>query len=297
MKKKGFTLIELLAVIVILAIIAVITMPMIMNVIEKAKLGALEDSAYGLIEAANLYYTKNISEGINENISFIPDETKKGMYAGETKLSYRGSLPETGSEVLLKTDGTVGIKIIIGNYCAVKTTTETKVTILDNDCVTTLDGNIIEEIVSNQITELQTLIGSNDISTIGDGTITGAINNLSSSVNNITIFSNDEKIVGKWTDGKTIYQKTIYTTVQGAINYDLSAMNQIWLDSNNSFMYGYNNGGAAYEFIPLPYASTAGGTYSATVTFAKNNNKIFLDAGSAWTFNYAYITLRYTKSS
>ena len=36
--KKGFTLIELLAVIVILAIIAVITVPMIMNVIDKAKL-------------------------------------------------------------------------------------------------------------------------------------------------------------------------------------------------------------------------------------------------------------------
>ena len=39
MKKKGFTLVELLAVIVILAIIALITTPLILNVIENAKKG------------------------------------------------------------------------------------------------------------------------------------------------------------------------------------------------------------------------------------------------------------------
>ena len=37
MNKKGFTLIELLAVIVILAIIALITAPIILGVIENAK--------------------------------------------------------------------------------------------------------------------------------------------------------------------------------------------------------------------------------------------------------------------
>ena len=38
MKKKGFTLIELLAVIIVLAIFALIAMPIIFNVIENAKL-------------------------------------------------------------------------------------------------------------------------------------------------------------------------------------------------------------------------------------------------------------------
>ena len=51
MKRKGFTLIELLAVIVILAVIALISTPMILGIIEKAKKGGAESSALGYIEA------------------------------------------------------------------------------------------------------------------------------------------------------------------------------------------------------------------------------------------------------
>ncbi len=49
--QKGFTLIELLAVIVILAVIALIATPLIMNVINNAKQGADRDAAYGVIKA------------------------------------------------------------------------------------------------------------------------------------------------------------------------------------------------------------------------------------------------------
>lgn len=49
--QKGFTLIELLAVIVILAVIALIATPMILGVIDSAKKGAAESSAYGYISA------------------------------------------------------------------------------------------------------------------------------------------------------------------------------------------------------------------------------------------------------
>ena len=40
MKRKGFTLIELLAVIVILAVVALISMPLVLSTIDKAKKGA-----------------------------------------------------------------------------------------------------------------------------------------------------------------------------------------------------------------------------------------------------------------
>ena len=52
--KKGFTLIELLAVIVVLAIIALIASPIIINIIDNAKKKVAIDSAYGYIEAVEL---------------------------------------------------------------------------------------------------------------------------------------------------------------------------------------------------------------------------------------------------
>ena len=50
MKRKGFTLIELLAVIVVLAIIALIATPIVMNTIKNAKKGAAERSADSYIK-------------------------------------------------------------------------------------------------------------------------------------------------------------------------------------------------------------------------------------------------------
>ena len=48
--KKGFTLIELLAVIVVLAIIALIATPIVMNTIKNAKKGAAERTADNYIK-------------------------------------------------------------------------------------------------------------------------------------------------------------------------------------------------------------------------------------------------------
>ena len=69
MNKKGFTLIELLAVIVILAIIALIATPIVMNTISKAQEGADLRSveAYGK-EIESLYY-----QALIENPTVTPD--------------------------------------------------------------------------------------------------------------------------------------------------------------------------------------------------------------------------------
>ena len=68
MKHKIFTLVELLAVIVILVVISLITIPIIGNVIEDSRRKAFESSVQGLVESAN-YYT------IEHN----------GIYIGEKK--------------------------------------------------------------------------------------------------------------------------------------------------------------------------------------------------------------------
>lgn len=87
--KKGFTLIELLAVIVVLAIIALIATPMILGVIDSAKSGAAESSAYGYIEAIE-------KTGLKEMIDRGNYETKKdGIYDLNTigTVKYKGKSP------------------------------------------------------------------------------------------------------------------------------------------------------------------------------------------------------------
>ena len=82
MKKKGFTLIELLAVIVILAIIALIAVPVIMNIISSARESAFEDTAYGLIDAGEMYYASSLLEnGMASDVEFT---ITNGEFVGET---------------------------------------------------------------------------------------------------------------------------------------------------------------------------------------------------------------------
>ena len=49
MKKRGFTLIELLAVIVVLAIIALIATPLVLNTIENSRKGAFEQTINSIV--------------------------------------------------------------------------------------------------------------------------------------------------------------------------------------------------------------------------------------------------------
>ncbi len=98
MKEKGFTLIELLAVIVILSVITLITIPMITNVIEESKKKALASSVEGLVESANLYAIEN--DGVYE---FLFDKEHKGSTLKGEKLEYKGNIDGEGKLYLDKT--------------------------------------------------------------------------------------------------------------------------------------------------------------------------------------------------
>ena len=107
MKKKGFTLIELLAVIVILAIIALIAIPLIGNVIEKAKIGALENSVNGLVESANMYYANQSIKG--EQSTETVFDFVNGEQTSTEKLSYKGKV--YNGKLILHTNGEVAVCI------------------------------------------------------------------------------------------------------------------------------------------------------------------------------------------
>ena len=66
--RRGFTLIELLAVIVILAIIALIATPIVLDIIDEARSGSNERTIENIMHASELYYAQESMDG-NSNIS------------------------------------------------------------------------------------------------------------------------------------------------------------------------------------------------------------------------------------
>lgn len=98
MNKKGFTLVELLAVIVILAIIALIATPVILNVIEKSKKGAAENSALGYIEAVEKQKARNLLD--EDKTNDITDGTYSVEELNSLGVSVKGSTPTNGNLVI-----------------------------------------------------------------------------------------------------------------------------------------------------------------------------------------------------
>ena len=114
MKNKGFTLIELLAVIVILSVITLITVPMITNVIEESKKKALASSVQGLVESANLYAIEK--DGVYE---FLFDKEHQGSTKKGESLDYRGNIDREG-KLYLDKEGNVSVCISNDKYYVYK---------------------------------------------------------------------------------------------------------------------------------------------------------------------------------
>ena len=104
MKKKGFTLIELLAVIVVLAVVALISMPLVLNTIDKARMGAFKATASNVKDSAEYYQEKGLMNGTLrecEYFSFDKNVEEKTTIDGKVyvpikELYMKGNLPTTG---------------------------------------------------------------------------------------------------------------------------------------------------------------------------------------------------------
>ena len=126
--KEAFTLVELLGVIVVLAILALITIPIISNVINDVRIKALQSSAYGLIEASNLYYAQY---GTNNNLRFNITGNKVQSSDTDKLLTYKGSVKE--GTVILDKKGQVTVCVTDGKNSAYKNYNESKVTTKKGD--------------------------------------------------------------------------------------------------------------------------------------------------------------------
>lgn len=126
--KKGFTLVELLAVIVILAIIALIATPIILNVIDSARKNAAINSAYGYMEAIEKSVVlSGFSDGdaASQKMATIDDDTYTISDSGKTitgakegatpiAVNFKGDAPANDGTITYK-DGKVsacsGLKV------------------------------------------------------------------------------------------------------------------------------------------------------------------------------------------
>ncbi len=129
MKKntKGFTLIELLAVIVILAIIALIATPIVLNLIERARKGAAQDSAIGVRQAAKNYYLSALVENPDQvtediTISFSADKVTISKELTGAAYELDGTKPTAG-KITISTKGEVSGTVKISGFgCVIKDT-------------------------------------------------------------------------------------------------------------------------------------------------------------------------------
>lgn len=115
--KKGFTLIELLAIIIILGMLAVITIPKINKTLKDSKKNTYKASAHALEREAEVFYTnKKINQeqfnGCEYNFT-TNNNTCNGF-------GFNGQKPDEGS-LKIASNGNIVFALRFDDYCYKKT--------------------------------------------------------------------------------------------------------------------------------------------------------------------------------
>lgn len=129
MNKKGFTLIELLTVIVLIAIIAAITTPVIINIIKDSRENAYNEQVRLITNAAERWGTENMQE-LNKVVP-CKLSAKKLSEEGYLSVEKIKNPKDTSKNMGVVEITTINDNIIIFNY-------EYKETSNYGDCL--LDG-------------------------------------------------------------------------------------------------------------------------------------------------------------
>lgn len=220
MKRKGFTLIELLAVIVVLAVIAIITTPVILGVIEKSKKESYRNSIYGIMESANIYLANHLTNiGKTKEIAFTCNGINCSNEEGEF-LDFKGTVPKSGTFYLNGTGEVTVESVYNGKYYA--NTVDDKVEITEED--TTLSRAELTNMVKQLQQEVKTL--NNQVTTLK--TQVQQTNQNTSTIANLTT-KHDSDVTSIW---NKVGKEDLSSISNGSISKILIDQNKLISDLN-----------------------------------------------------------------
>jgi len=110
----------------------------------------------------------------------------------------------------------------------------------------------------------------------------------------IHVYSTEERFIGKWIDGKNIYEKTFDITsyvTQGGGNYEMNFTCDNLIDAHG-FVKGQ---GIQNTVMPIPYCS--GDRSGVFAIYYETTGKLHFHIVSMGTLNEGYITVQYTKQT
>lgn len=125
--KRGFTLVELLAIITILAILALITTPIVMNLIDDSRKNTFENSVQGVYRTIQQDYTQH---GYTNSQTYTISETTitntSDTNRTDSITTFSGKIDDGTGSATASYDSTTGaLKIIIevqnNSFCAKNT--------------------------------------------------------------------------------------------------------------------------------------------------------------------------------
>ena len=116
------------------------------------------------------------------------------------------------------------------------------------------------------------------------------------SLDKILTYSTEEQVVGKWINGKTLYRKTLFTSLNSSTSGELGSINDVdYINVVNGCTI-FINGSNTY-YVPIS-------TYETSTNFSKffiqkntSTNKANIKWAGNSTTGTIYATVEYTKTT
>ena len=160
MKRKGFTLIELLAVIIILSVIALITTPIIMDVIDTARKNSFKVTCMEVYDSYVNYAFKEEIQGNSKICSIFEfkNDRKESQKIGHityepvSKLNLKGELPNNGKYEICNNKRE--LKVDNGKYTCIIDGSRSEIldgTVEENDTTAPVINDVVITSTTNSI--------------------------------------------------------------------------------------------------------------------------------------------------